>query len=182
MGTDAEEVMQTVVYYIAEDGKQFASKNDCMNHNIDLIDWSKFKGVCWLNFSINDFSNDFLSNNFNIKIIPFEKIEYGVTLFSMLYKPNFYLYIPNEEMANVFKSYKNYFYVTDRKFISELTYGINHIAKDGDSYCIKNLTHQFYDLKRTQRIIEKELNDIAQVIDKVESRIFLYERKNHDVN
>lgn len=174
--------MKTIIQYVAEDGKLFDSKNDCMNHNIDLIDWTKFKGVYWLKFSVDNFS-DFLSNNFKIKIIPFEKIEYGVTLFSMLSKPNFYLYIPNEEMVNVFKSYKNYFYDTDRNYISELTYGINHIADNGDSYCIKNLTHQFYDLRKTQKIIEKELNEIEQMIDKVESRIFLYERKKiYDVN
>ena len=94
----------------------------------------------------------------------------------MLYKSNSYLYIPNEELANVFKSYKNYFYNTDRNYISELKYGINYIKEDGDSYCVKNLTHQFYDLRRTQGIIEKELNQLEQVIDKVESRIFLYER------
>ena len=164
--------MKTITQYVAEDGKLFDSKNDCMNHNIDLIDWSKFKGVYWLNFSVDNFTD-----NFKIKIIPFEKIEYGVTLFSMLRKSNSYLYIPNEEMANVFKSYINYFYDTDRNYISELTYGINYIADSGDSYCIKNLTHQFYDLRRTQRIIEKELNEIEQVIDEVKSRIFLYERK-----
>ena len=170
--------MKTITQYVAEDGKLFDSKNDCMNHNIDLIDWSKFKGVYWLNFSVDNFTD-----NFKLKLIPFEKIEYGVTLFSMLYISNSYLYIPNEELANVFKSYKNYFYDTDRNYISELTYGINHIADNGDSYYIKNLTHQFYDLRKTQRIIEKELNEIEQMIDKVESRIFLYERKKiYDVN
>lgn len=166
--------MKTITHYVAEDGKQFVSKNDCMNHNIDLIDWTNFKGVYWLKFSIDNFF-DFLSNNFKFKIIPFEKIEYGVTLFSMLSKPNFYLYIPNEEMANVFKFYKNYFYDTDRNFISELTYGINHIADNGDSYCIKNLKHQLNELRENQRIIEKELNQLEQVIDKVEYSISLYE-------
>jgi hypothetical protein len=94
----------------------------------------------------------------------------------MLRKPHSYLYIPNEELANVFKSYRNYFYDTDRNYISELKYGINYIEEDGDSYCIKNLTHQLYELRKTQRIIEKELKDIEQLIDNVESRIFLYDK------
>jgi hypothetical protein len=166
--------MKTITQYVAEDGKLFDSKNDCMNHNIDLIDWSEFKGVYWLNFSVNDFTD-----NFKLKLIPFEKIEYGVTLFSMLRKPNSYLYIPNEELANVFKSYRNYFYDTDKNFISELTYGINYISDNGDSICIKNLNHQLNELRKNQRIIEKELNQLEQVIDKVESRVFLYGyRKN----
>jgi hypothetical protein len=65
--------MKTITCYVAEDGKQFVSKNDCMNHNIDLIDWSKFKGVYWLNFSVNNFNK--FSDDFKMKLIPFEKIE-----------------------------------------------------------------------------------------------------------
>lgn len=170
--------MQTVVYYIAEDGKQFASKNDCMNHNIDLIDWSKFKGTYWVDINIHRYVNTYgiKEIDYNIKPIPFEKLDKGVTLYSMFYKPNYYLYIPNEEMVNVFKSYRNYFYTVDRPFIAKLKSGVNYLVEEGDSFDIKNIDCELKSLQEDLKEIKEKIEQLGQLNAKVLTNIITFER------
>lgn len=170
--------MQTVVYYVAEDGKQFASKNDCMNHNIDLIDWTKFKGIYWVDMNIYRYVNDYgiKETNYNIKVIPFEKLDAGVTLYSRFCKPNYYLYVPNEEIVNVFKSYRNYFYTVDRPIIVKLKPGVNYLAEDGDSFDIKNIGCELKFLQEDFREIKEKIEQLEQVNAKVLTSIITFER------
>lgn len=172
--------MQTVVYYIAEDGKQFASKNDCMNHNIDLIDWIKFKGIYWVDINIHRDVNTYgiKTTNYDIKLIPFEKLDKGVTLYSMFYKLN-YLYIPNEEMVDIFKSYRNYFYPVDRPFIVKLNPGVNYLVEEGDSFDIKNINCELKSLREDLREIESKLHELESLKNTVESNIFF--REHYDL-
>ena len=170
--------MQTVVYYVAEDGKQFASKNDCMNHNINLIDWTKFKGIRWVVINIHRYVNTYGINetDYDIKLIPFEKLDTGVTLYSQFFKPNYYLYIPNEEMVNVFKSYSNYFYTVDRPFIAKLKPGVNYLAEEGDSFDIKNIGCELRSLQEDFREIKEKIEQLEQLNDKVLTSIMSFER------
>ncbi len=170
--------MQTVVYYIAEDGKQFASKNDCMNHNIDLIDCTKFKSTYWVNININEYVNTYgiKETNYDIELIPFEKLDVGVTLYSQFCKPNYYLYIPNEEMVNVFKSYRNYFYLVDRPFIAKLKPGVNYLAEEDDSFDIKNIGCELKYLREDFREIKEKIEQLEQLDAEVLIRIMAFER------
>lgn len=170
--------MQTVIYYVAEDGKQFASKNDCMNHNIDLIDWTKFRGTYWIDVNIHRDVNSYgiKETNYDIKPILFEKLDAGVTLYAQFCKHNYYLYIPNEEMVNVFKSYRNYFYLVDRPFIAKLKPGVNYLAEEGDSFDIKNIGCELCSLRKDFREIKEKIEQLEQLDAKVLTHIMTFER------
>jgi hypothetical protein len=170
--------MQTVVYYVAEDGKQFVSKNDCMNHNIDLINWTEFRGTYWVDVNIQKTVNTYgiKETNYDIKLIPFEILDKGVTLYSQFCKPNYYLYIPNEEMVNVFKSYRNYFYPIDRPFIAELEPGVNYPVVEGNSFGLKNIGRDLKSLRADFRDIKEKIEQLEQLDDKVLTRIMTFER------
>ena len=170
--------MQTVVYYVAEDGKQFASKNDCINHNIDLIDWAKFKGTYWVDINVHRDVNacGIKETNYDIKLIPFEKLDKGVTLYSMFHKPNYYLYIPNEEMVNVFKYYENYFYQVDNPFIEKLKPGVNYLTGKRYFFDIKNIGCELNSLQKDFREIKEKIEQLEQLDDKVLTSIMTFER------
>ena len=170
--------MLAVTYYVSEDGKRFASKNNCMNHNIDLIDWTEFKGTYWVDMNIYRYVNacGIKETNYDIKLIPFEKLDAGVTLYSQFRKPNYYLYIPNEEIVNVFKSYRNYFYLVDEPFIAKLKPGVNYLAEDGDSLDIKNIGCELNSLQKDFREIKEKIEQLEQLNDKVLTRIMTFER------
>lgn len=170
--------MQTVVYYVAEDGKQFASKNDCINHNIDLIDWAKFKGTYWVDINISRDVNacGIKETNYDIKLIPFEKLDTSVTLYSQFCKSNYYLYIPNEEMVNVFKSYRNYFYLVDRPFIAKLKPGVNYLTGKRYFFDIKNIGCELYSLQKDFREIKEKIEQLEQLDAKVLTGVMTFER------
>ena len=170
--------MRTVVYYVAEDGKQFVSKNDCMKHNIDLINWTKFRGTYWVDANIQKTVNTYgiKETNYDIKLIPFEILDKGVTLYSQFCKPNYYLYVPNEEMVNVFKSYRNYFYPVDRPFIAKLEPGVNYPVVEGNSFGLKNIGRDLKSLRADFRDIKEKIEQLEQLDDKVLTRIMTFER------
>lgn len=177
METDLEEVMKTVTYYVAEDGKQFASKNDCMNHNIDLIDWTEFKGTYWVDVNIQKKVNPYgiKRTNYDVKLIPFEKLDVGVTLYSMLCEPDYYLSIPNVEVLNSFKKWQKYFYPIDSALISDLNYGLNRLDDSGDNKVIINLGCKIHEYHEDIREIESKLYELESLVDTVESNIIFQE-------
>lgn len=170
--------MQTVTYYIAEDGKQFASKNDCMNHNIDLIDWTKFKSTYWVDVNINRDVNacGIKETHYDIKLILFKKLDKGVTLYSMFHKPNYYLYIPNEEIVNVFKYYENYFYPVDNPFITKLKPGVNYLIEKRYLFDIKNIGCELHSLRKDFREIKEKIEPLEQLDAEILTRIMTFER------
>lgn len=178
--------MQTVTYYVSEDGKQFISCDDCKNYNIDLIDWTEFKGAYWVDVNIQKNVNPYgiKVTNYDIKLIPFEKLDAGVTLYSMLYKPDYYLYIPNAEVLNIFKKWQKYFYPVDSALISDLNYGLNRLDDNGDDRVIINLCCKIHEYQEDIREIENKLCELESLVDTVESNIFFrehYDSKETDL-
>lgn len=153
-------------------------KNDCINHNIDLIDWVKFKGTYWVDINISRDVNacGIKETNYDIKLIPFEKLDKGVTLYSMFHKPNYYLYIPNEEMVNVFKYYENYFYQVDNPFITKLKPGVNYLTGKRYFFDIKNIGCELKSLREDFREIKEKIEQLEQLGDKVLTHIMTFER------
>ena len=145
--------MEIITAYKANDGMIFATKEECLEHNLYLIDWDSFKGVCYIHSTFDD-----KAHKYNITLTPFTRPTPDNTIRNKLTLSDSYLYIPNDKLATALNHLADYFYPMDRFILKGVKTGINYVYDDGDYWSIGNIKNDIEEYKEDLERITTKLN------------------------
>lgn len=172
--------MKEKTTYIAKDGQEFESQEECLNHQYSLIDWTLFNK----------------SNNIDkaAKWIDIDKYTYEVTdikpigegdkadyFYNKLFFQHNYLWIPNIIVLEYFHNILSYLSAKDREIAREIRIGLNYIKfreDDGDysfDWEVKNIQKEMLSLQEDLKEIQDKIAYYRIISDNFSERKSLEE-------
>jgi len=146
--------------YTAIDGKEFTDKRKCIEHQYNLVDYSKFTGHVYFVKIANSIITD-------EEIIPIVSLKHR-ELWNKMKESHIYLYVKDQEGIDVLRSCAEYFTDIDKYIAQYVDIGLNSVIDCGDNEEIINISNEIGVSEEDIKEIQAKIDDLKEIIEEID--------------